>query len=64
MTTIAEANAAYLRHRSCERKTRYPSPKAARLAAQRRRRLGSVRLRHYECDWCGGWHLTKKGWST
>jgi len=64
--------AAYLRdralhrqYRGCERKKRYPTKAAATRAAGIHRRHGSVKLTPYECtEFCGGWHLTKKGWQT
>lgn len=37
-------------YRSCLLKTRYPTQPA----------LPSMAFRAYACDFCGGWHLTRK----
>lgn len=47
-------------HRSCGRKTRYPTEADALASALRYTLLGAPRLRAYHCRYCDGWHLTKK----
>ena len=47
-------------HRSCGKKARYDTEGMARSIAARYMALGAPRLRGYECQMCGGWHLTSK----
>lgn len=48
------------RHKACDRKKRYASRSEAEDAIRDCRRHGSPDLHCYECDFCGGWHLTHK----
>ena len=43
---------------ACARKRRYPTRRAAELAAAACEFRRDVRLSVYRCDTCGGWHLT------
>jgi hypothetical protein len=49
-----------LQERSCHLKRRYFTEVDALIMADRRAYRGAPRLRAYECQYCGGWHLTKK----
>ena len=51
----------HLRYRACDRKKRYATRAEAEDAIRACRRHGSRDLNCYECDYCGGWHLTHKG---
>ena len=51
----------HLRYRACDRKKRYATRAEAEDAIHACRRHGSRDLHCYECDYCGGWHLTHKG---
>lgn len=48
------------RYKACDRKKRYASRSEAEDAIRDCRRHGSPDLHCYECDFCGGWHLTHK----
>lgn len=48
------------KERSCDRKKRYASERAANHAASHYQLLGVGILRSYDCPHCGGWHLTSK----
>ncbi len=48
------------RYKACDRKKRYASRAEAEDAIRDCRRHGSPDLHCYECDFCGGWHLTHK----
>ena len=50
----------HLRYRGCDRKKRYDSREEATEAIRSCQRHGSRDLSCYECDYCGGWHLTHK----
>ncbi len=50
----------HLRYRACDRKKRYATRAEAEDAIRSCRRHGSRDLHCYECDYCGGWHLTHK----
>ncbi len=50
----------HLRYKACDRKKRYPTRAEAEEAIRSCRRHGSPDLHCYECDYCGGWHLTHK----
>lgn len=50
----------HLRYRACDRKKRYATRAEAEDAIRACRRHGSRDLHCYECDYCGGWHLTHK----
>jgi len=45
---------------SCKKKMRYATHGLATIAAARAFRARGVRLRVYDCRYCGGYHLTKK----
>jgi hypothetical protein len=49
------------RSRTCERKDRYPSQAAVDVTLTKRAAAGHPPLRSYACEYCGGYHLTKKG---
>ncbi len=49
-----------LRYKACDRKKRYATRAEAEDAIRACRRHGSRDLHCYECDYCGGWHLTHK----
>lgn len=53
-------HAEHLRYRACDRKKRYATRAEAEDAIRACRRHGSRDLHCYECDYCGGWHLTHK----
>jgi hypothetical protein len=44
---------------ACRRKKRFETEREADDAAYRARMEGR-RLGVYQCDWCGGWHLTSR----
>lgn len=47
--------------RSCQRKRRYWNEVDAIIAAEKRYADGETeKLRAYECNLCGGYHLTKR----
>ena len=48
------------RYFSCEKKQRYRTQHVAREAANRAFAARGVRLRTYYCQYCNGYHLTKK----
>ena len=51
--------------KSCDSKQRYESEARAKRQAAVERARGAPRLSVYHCEeWCGGWHLTKKGWAS
>ena len=50
----------HLRYKACERKKRYATRDEAQEAIRACRSHGSRDLHCYECDYCGGWHLTHK----
>jgi hypothetical protein len=43
----------------CLRKTRYRNDHEAMRVARRIKEQRGTGLRAYECEACGGWHLTK-----
>jgi hypothetical protein len=43
----------------CRRKQRFESEREADNFAYRKRMEG-IRVSIYECEWCGGWHLTSR----
>lgn len=44
----------------CARKNRYRSYEKARRDAVNKQKRGAPRLYVYHCDYCDGWHLTRK----
>lgn len=44
----------------CERKVRYHSWETANEGRQQAQRYNPRIFRVYQCDFCGGWHLTTK----
>lgn len=45
----------------CDAKKVHPSEEAAKRAdRERRRTYGGFAHHTYRCEWCGGWHLTKR----
>lgn len=44
---------------SCRKKMRYATHGLATIAAHRAFTERGVKLRVYDCRYCGGWHLTK-----
>ncbi|MGQ0530012.1 MAG: hypothetical protein ACT4PG_09405 [Panacagrimonas sp.] len=64
---ISETAERYLRDQrlhewahSCLRKIRFPSTDKADRAVAKALRRRRVVLRHYYCNHCGGYHLTKR----
>lgn len=50
----------HARYRACDRKKRYATRAEAEDAIRACRRHGSRDLNCYECEFCGGWHLTHR----
>ncbi len=46
--------------RTCDAKKAFATEEKAKNAAEALRRTLGKRLRAYECEMCGLWHLTKK----
>jgi len=42
---------------ACHGKARFPTLALARRRARQIRRTGGPRFRHYQCAYCGLWHL-------
>ena len=55
-------DAAQLAHqmRSCEKKKRYQRETDARMTIQRREKEAKIMLKAYSCDYCQGWHISKR----
>ena len=49
------------RERGCAKKVRYPTEVRAKVSADHfLKKFGPPRAQPYKCEWCGGFHLTKK----
>jgi hypothetical protein len=57
----APSASAKFRANSCRDKQRYKDHRQAVIARQSYERKRGTALRAYECDFCGGWHLTRAG---
>jgi len=62
MSAPKRRNGALVKHieRGCTSKVRYPDAITARAAGQYYGDSNQVTLYVYQCQFCKGWHLTKK----